>query len=88
MVLIKESGESFKLTNTADFEKVTSCGYTFLSLCGAPTVIATLTGITAADVEMTTMEFAMTKDLIDGIEAKVAAEELNSNTAYSFPDYG
>ena len=50
--------------------------------------MATLTGITAADVEMTTMEFAMTKNLIDGIEATVAAEELNTNTAYSFPDYG
>jgi len=32
------------------------------------------------------MEYAMDKEMVDGIKAKLAAEKASSNTAYDFPN--
>lgn len=52
-------------------------------MCGAPTVAFALTGVTAAQAEFTTMEYAMDAAMIDGIEAKLTAE--STATTYDFP---
>jgi len=85
IVYEKKSDYTTAPTRSMDLTNTKSCGWALVGLCDLPQVsIKAITGVTAADVEVTVMEHALDETEVTGLTAKYDTTYV-SQSKYKYP---